>query len=31
MYEGRIVGTADSSDASVARLGMMMTGAEGSA
>jgi simple sugar transport system ATP-binding protein len=31
MYEGRIVGLLDSGEASVARLGMMMTGAEGSA
>jgi simple sugar transport system ATP-binding protein len=31
MYEGRIVGTVDSAEATVARLGMMMTGAEGQA
>jgi ABC-type uncharacterized transport system ATPase subunit len=29
MYEGRIVGTLDSADATIARLGLMMTGAEG--
>ncbi|ESY94202.1 sugar ABC transporter ATP-binding protein [Mesorhizobium sp. LNHC209A00] len=29
MYEGRIVGTLDSADATVARLGLLMTGAEG--
>ncbi|TIX96943.1 MAG: ABC transporter ATP-binding protein, partial [Mesorhizobium sp.] len=31
MYEGRIVGTLDSADATIARLGLMMTGAEGTA
>jgi simple sugar transport system ATP-binding protein len=31
MYDGRIVGTVDSAVATVARLGMMMTGAEGHA
>jgi simple sugar transport system ATP-binding protein len=31
MYEGRIVGTVDGSTATVARLGMMMTGAGGQA
>ncbi|MBZ9675417.1 ABC transporter ATP-binding protein [Mesorhizobium sp. ES1-1] len=29
MYEGRIVGTLNSADATIARLGLMMTGAEG--
>ena len=29
MYEGRIVGTLDSADATIARLGLLMTGAEG--
>jgi simple sugar transport system ATP-binding protein len=28
MYEGRIVGTLDAADATIARLGMLMTGAE---
>lgn len=31
MYEGRIAGTLSSTDATVARLGLMMTGAEGHA
>jgi simple sugar transport system ATP-binding protein len=31
MYGGRIVGVLDSGEASVTRLGMLMTGAEGRA